>query len=319
MTRLCRILTILGLVSLATMSTALADPTMRFVKRLELPAEWDRFGYPGCVFADLRADEVFVCDTNRRRIAIYDEHAVFRYSLTAGSTFTTPIDVATDPDGYLFLLTRRGNEAIIAHLDFDGRPIGQLELPSPITDRPADPLSLAIPPDGSRLYVVDMATQSLWILDRDGTVVTSIDLAQGLSEEDAERQLLGQVDVYGETVLVALPSAGYIRLFDLDGELQGRVGIKGTAPCQCGLPVAAALDREGRVWIADRQRMLLTYWDPAENRCLGEVSGLGEAPGRLYNPIDLTLDRRGRVIVSQGFEGRVQIFEGAAPAAGTPR
>ena len=90
-----------------------------------------------------------------------------------------------------------------------------------------------------------------------------------------------------------------------------------SAPCQTAFPVAAALGADGTVVVLDWQRMLFMLWDPRTNRCLGETSGIGNAPGWLYQPSDLALDAEGRLYVSQGFEGRVQVFAGAAPAAGT--
>ena len=51
---------------------------------------------------------------------------------------------------------------------------------------------------------------------------------------------------------------------------------------------------------------------------VGELYGIGNAPGYLYFPSDLALDARGRVYLTQGFEGRVQIYEGLGAAAETP-
>jgi hypothetical protein len=60
--------------------------------------------------------------------------------------------------------------------------------------------------------------------------------------------------------------------------------------------------------------MVLQLWDPEANRCLGEYSGIGQSAGALYNPLDMALDGNGRLFISQGYEGRVQVFEVAIPA-----
>ena len=66
--------------------------------------------------------------------------------------------------------------------------------------------------------------------------------------------------------------------------------------------------------IVDQQRMMILRWNADANRCLGEYIGYGNEPGYLYYPMDLALDGSGQLFVSQGFEGRVQMFSGMTPA-----
>jgi hypothetical protein len=56
-------------------------------------------------------------------------------------------------------------------------------------------------------------------------------------------------------------------------------------------------------------------WDLARGVCVSEHYGFGNAPGAFYQPSDLALDSSGRLYVSQGFEGRIQVYEGARPAS----
>ena len=104
----------------------------------------------------------------------------------------------------------------------------------------------------------------------------------------------------------------------LDGKKLGHVGHKGSGPCQTGFPVAAAMDENGDVWILDLQRAMFMRWRPEGNRCLGQHYGFGNAAGAMYSPLDMTIDANGAVYVSQGFEGRVQVYEGAPTPAGVP-
>jgi hypothetical protein len=75
------------------------------------------------------------------------------------------------------------------------------------------------------------------------------------------------------------------------------------------------MDDEGHIWIVDQQRMVYSRWSIEENLCLAEYFGPGNLPGYMYYPLDLALDASGRLYVSQGFEGRVQSYTGAPPAA----
>jgi hypothetical protein len=138
--------------------------------------------------------------------------------------------------------------------------------------------------------------------------------AASLPEKQTRDLIVGHVDVYGETVLVAVPSNSQVRLFDLDGKPGRILGMRGTAACTLAFPTAAALAGDDELVIVDQQRMLVLRWSIPSNRCLGEYIGLGDAPGYLYYPMDLALDGKGQLFVAQGFEGRVQMYRGMTPA-----
>ena len=297
------------------------DGGPEYSARLRMPSRLDALGYSRAVAADHHTGEIFVCDSRKGRIVIFDRQGLFLHQIPGGEVFRAPIDLAVDPEGYILLLAHHAGRPAILRLDFDGRPLGEVSLTGWPDLAPPELVSLALDAAGERLYLLDEANQRLWIAAPDGAVSGSVDLASeaDLSEKEAREYRLGHVDVYGDTVLVAMPNLGSVRLFDLDGDPRGWVGIKGTAPCQAAFPVAAALGADGNVVVLDWQRMLFTIWDPRSRRCLGETSGIGDAPGYLYQPSDLALDADGRIYVSQGYQGRVQVFTGGSPAAGTSR
>jgi hypothetical protein len=222
-----------------------------------------------------------------------------------------------DPEGYILLLARSELEVRLLLLDFDGKFIEFVDLSGlPASVREPQIVSVAMSPEGDQFYLLDQANLHVWITNRKGEVVGMINLAIEIDEGELLEQVLGHVDVYGDTVLVPVPTQGTVYLYDLDGKPKGWVGIQGTAPCRTMFPVAAALTNDGRAVIADLQRMLIMIWDTSNNTCLGEYSGIGNGPGFVYQPHDLALDGAGRVYVSQVYEGRVQVWAGSPPAAG---
>jgi len=288
----------------------------QFLQQLTLPGAQDMLGFPSSVTADLHANEVFVCDRRMNRILIFDSEGVFTYEINGGETFRAPQDLAVDPNGFLLIVANYENKAAVLELDFDGLFVRQIELsPQPEGLIESIPSSVALSPKGDRLFVVDDANARLWITDRSGTVQSTVDLAAGLSEGERNELMLGHVDVYGERVLVSDATAGLIRMFDLDGAALGHVGTKGGAPCKLGRPMAAALDAKDDLLLIDQQKMVISRWQQEGNRCLAEYWGIGMSPGFLYYPLDIALDNNGRLYVSQGFQGRVQMYEGLAPAA----
>ena len=294
--------------------------TPSYYQRLMLPTRSDQIGYPGSVVADLHTGEVFVPDIRNRRIDIFDARGMFLYQINGGEQFSGPSDLAVDPDGYILLAARFSEKAGMAWLDFDGRFIKEVVLSGEGVEdaEPQQLHSVALSPDGGRIFALDQTHLTLWIADRDGQVLKSVSMVDDSESTKASEILLGHMDVYGNRVLVAMPTAGKIRVYDLEGAQLYSVGRKGTAGCRTGFPMAAALDQNGNLIVIDQQRAIGMIWNMETNQCLQEFSGIGRAPGAFYQPSDIALDCRGYVYVSQGFEGRVQVFKGFAPAAATP-
>lgn len=304
------------LLALAPSAGSGSEPIYRSL--LRLPGQHERFGYPQSVTADLHTGEVFVCDTRGNRVLIFGPDGLFEFEIKGGDVFRAPLDLAVDPEGYLLVLASyRGRKRII-ELDFDGlfrHPIELVGLPAEAL--PPDLISVALSPAGERIFALDRANVALLVAERGGEVLAMVDLAPELSGDDRQNLLLRHVDVYGDRVLVALPQEGKIQLFDLEGRPWGKRGKPGGTRCLLGRPTAAALDQQGDLLIIDQLRMVILRWSVSDDACLGEYWGFGDHPGYLYYPIDIALDLQGRAYVSQGFESRVQVYEGLPPAAGT--
>ncbi len=295
-----------------------AQEGLEYVQSIHMPSRADDFSDPRSVTADLQTGEIFVCDLRNNRVVIFDSQGLFLYMIPGGEIFRTPLDIAVDPEGYILLLARSELVVRLLLLDFDGKFIEFVDLSGlPASVQEPQIVSIAMSTDGEQFYVLDEANLHVWITNRTGEVVGMINLAIEMDSEKLLEQVLGHVDVYGDTVLVPVPTQGTVYLYDLDGKSKGWVGIRGTAPCQTMFPVAAALDDDGRAVVVDLQRMMIMIWDTGNNTCLGEYSGIGNRPGFVYQPHDLTLDAAGRVYVSQIYEGRVQVWAGSHPAAGT--
>jgi len=305
------------LVGLAGIAAA-AEERPIFVKQLTLPVLEDSIGFAHSVTVDLTTGEVFVCDTRRDRIIVFDDEGVFSFEIAGGHDFRSPADLAVHPRGHLYVVAVRAKRRAIQKLDFDGRFIREI----PLVGLPEEFLepaleSIAISPTGDRLYVLDAVNLRLWITDLEGRIQGDVDLAEGLTEDQREDLILGRVDVYGDRVILPLTSKGRIQIFDLDGNPVSQHGKKGTSRCKLALPKAAALDSEGVLNIIDQQRMKIVRWSTTTG-CIGDYYGLGTRPGFFYFPNDIALDTAGRLYTAQGFGGRVQAYDGVPPAPELP-
>lgn len=296
-----------------------AEDAPSYSDRLRLPTRGDAMRHPISVHADAATGEIFVCDQFENRILIFDEQGLFRFEISGGALFNSPRDVAVDAEGHILLLANTDRGPGLLWLDFDGRFESHA---TPKIQQGDDEYrvfsSVAYAAANDRMYVIDAEAKRMIIAERDGAVVRYVDLAEGLSEKDRLEQVLGHVDVYGETVFVSTPSEGQVLRYDLAGTALSRVGLSGTAGCQTAFPVAAALDARGRVIVLDKQRALMTIWEPEGNRCLAEFGVFGTNPGALYQPSDLALDRSGRIYASQVYDGRIQVWELGAAGRSSP-
>lgn len=293
-----------------------AEDAPVYVQRLTLPIDDDGIGYPQGVAVDMQAGEVLVSDSRRNCILIFGTDGLFRFEIPGGRVFSSPSDIAVDAEGFLFVLANYQRHRALLELDFDGQFRKEIRL----TGLPPEALlpslsSVAISPAGDRLFLLDEANLTLWLTDRNGHIEGSVDLGEGLDDDERRDLILGKADVYGDRVLIAVSNYGEIRTFDLDGSPKGTYGAKGTAACKTAFPTAAALDADGNLVIIDQQRMIILRWARKGNRCLSEHYGIGNTPGYLYFPADLALDAAGRLYVAQGYEGRVQAYAGFTPAA----
>lgn len=299
----------------ASMATGLE---LSFLQRLQLPVSSDDIGYGHSVTSDPHTGEVFVCDPRSNRILIFDSEGMFNFQILGGIDFSNPRDLAVDPEGLIVVLANRESRSRPIELDFDGKFLRQIELyPDSDLLRTGRFTSIAMSPTGDTIYMADDANLRIWIVNRSGEVRGFVDLAAAESDETREDMIIGQIDIYGPNLLMAIPSEGEIRKYDLDGKLLDRVGIKGVGACKLGRPTAAALAKNGEYLIVDQQRMLLLHWSATGNQCLGEYIGIGDAPGYLYYPNDLSLDGEGLLYIAQSYDGRVQKYSGLPEAAGT--
>lgn len=302
--------------SILAAAVSVSGQELVFTHRLATPVAGDTIAFPQAVTADPATGEVFVCDSRANRVLIFDAEGTFLFQFPGGEQFSAPMDLAVDPDGFLLLVANRDRRRTLLELDFDGLFRREVVLDSGDEPPPRTLDSVALSADGRTVYLLDGVGPRLYVADREGVVRRSVDLAAAVQTPERKDLIFTRVDVSGDRVLVPVPTLGQVLIFTLDGELERPTGLRGTAPCQLAFPTAAAMDEAGELLVIDQQRMIILRWDARKNRCLDEYYSIGDRPGYFYFPHDLALDRRGRAYVAQGFEGRVQVFEGGRPVAG---
>jgi peptidylglycine monooxygenase len=74
-------------------------------------------------------------------------------------------------------------------------------------------------------------------------------------------------------------------------------------------PTDLAVAADGEIYVTDGYGNTRVHRFAADGRHLGSWGGLGSAPGRFMTPHAVTVDGRGRVLVADRENGRVQVFD----------
>jgi DNA-binding beta-propeller fold protein YncE len=137
---------------------------------------------------------------------------------------------------------------------------------------------------GKRIYVVDLAKEQLFILDRDtGRMIETVG---GKSEFFKPSHL-----TVGPSGNVFVTDAFHfvIKKFSPDGALLGTVGFHGDQIGGFARPKGVAVDKNGRLYVVDAAFENVQIFDD-QGRILLFFGGPGSAPGDLYLPAGIAID-----------------------------
>lgn len=119
------------------------------------------------------------------------------------------------------------------------------------------------------------------------------------------------VTIVGDVAYVCYAHDDWIGRHDLaTGALLGRLADD----AGWRVPDALALGPDGNLYVTDQGNHRIVVVRPPtpehpEGVVLREIGGAGSGPGQLRKPEDLVFDRRGRLIVADGGNGRLQVFD----------
>jgi DNA-binding beta-propeller fold protein YncE len=98
-----------------------------------------------------------------------------------------------------------------------------------------------------------------------------------------------------------------VEIFDADGEFISTFGKNGDGPADLERPKGIAIDCDGHIWVVDAAQNVVKVFNP-QGRLLIYFGGEGNYPGQFMGPWGIAIDKSNRVIVSETFPGRVQLF-----------
>ena len=289
---------------------SLAVPS-EFIKYINMPGTGDVIKRPSALHYDRYHDELLVGDSGNNRVVIFGPDGVFRFEFATHNFMTMPMDIATDPDGYIHVLGSSRRSQVLFRFDFDGVEAGSISVPREWAGDPVELRSIACDEDAT-LYALDHKSRRILVI-RDGVIERAIMMHQidpveetELSERLGAGYALGTICYSDGSLYVPVGDVGSVQRYSTDGTHLGNIGVYGSEPGTLNFPVAVEVSPDGIVLVLDKPRFTVVCFAP-DGRFLGEFGGRGVSPGWFMGPSLLAVASSDRIIVGQVYQSRIQI------------
>ncbi len=228
----------------ATRSVHILDFTNRKYLRID-GAKGDRMHSPYAIAVDA-ANNIYVTDLNRGRIAVFDPYGKFKRYIgvfKGEGYFDRPRAIAIDgAAGRIYVADSARNFVLI--LDLGGKLLAQIGKRGG-GDGPAEflePTEIAM--YGSEIFVLDKRNDRIQVLDRAGHFRRQYKL-MGTGATEARGMAL---DAEGR---LFVPSFNWVEVFNREGELLFRFGKTGDQPGEFQTLKGICTDSKDRVYVMD--------------------------------------------------------------------
>ena len=257
-----------------------------------------------------RSGHLYVADGVNDRIVRFNPDGDVDAQLhgPADSPLHGPIGVAIDAANSLWIADSANHRLVVCQPD--GQNSRTIDLPPMSPDKPANPTSIAITPDGKRTYVADCGNHR--ILIRDNAKQTWTALGQwGTS--------LGQFRwpfmlCIGEEnhVLITETLGDRVQQLSTANRWGGQIGQFGVALGDLYRPKGVAVDAKGRIFVGDSTLGVIQVFDDGGNLIGALTDDLG-LPLRFEHPMGMRFDSHGSLYIVELSANRVAVVSLKTP------
>jgi len=172
-----------------------------------------------------------------------------------------------------------------------------------------DPTGIAI--SGNEVFVSDARNGRIQVFDLKGKFLRSFG-KPGKGSGELERPM--NLTISGDALYVAEYFNDRIQVFALDGTSRRVMGKPGTGPGEFNAPGGVAVGNDGSLYVADfynhrvqkltAEGKFVRQWGAsAERKPLSDANGVS-----FSYPTDVTITSDGKLVVADGYNDRVQVF-----------
>ena len=259
----------------------------QFEKYLSFPGQADHFLRPGTIYYDSKFGEVYVTDPGHNRIAIFDKSGSFKFEFSGSEHYSTPMSLAVDNQGRIFVLgtTPAGRKVFV--FDFDGLYMRTIDIVNS-DGGPVNLSSIAVD-DNNNLFGLDEASSRIYIIDDQGQLDHTFPIFQSNEKIQSNEQVFGAISVKGEFLYVPMASLGSVYVYDLSGRFVRSIGYNGNNVGELNFPIAVAVTDDNLVLVLDKHRFNVVCFD-SNGQFIGEFGGKGSNPGWFYHPSSIAVN-----------------------------
>jgi hypothetical protein len=239
-----------------------AEPSVKRITVFNIPArklfrigvrEPNDLKKPMAIALD-KMDRVYVLDTEKKQVMVFDALGLFLYSIGLETGFTYPVAVAASPNGDTIYVVDRGDVANNDHKVVAFAPDGSERFRlGPRGAEPGQfniPLAAAVGTDGS-LHIVDAGNFRIQKFDANGKFIMSFG---GSGAELGRFSRPRAIALDNENnIYVSDSGFGNVQIFNADGQLLMPIGslTRKSAPGNFPLIASISVDETGRLYILD--------------------------------------------------------------------
>ena len=215
--------------------------------------------------------------------------------------FITPVAIASDGKGRVFVTDSGARQVFV--LDLVNQNLRVLSS-SPGSERvePGFGLPFGVTVAGdSRLYVTDVVAKTVNVFDEKERYLFSF------TDPGLVRPTAVAVDTKRKVIYVVDTASHRLAMFDLQGELLGYFGSRGSEPGQFNYPTDVDVDDRGHIYVLDSLNARVQVFDEAGAflRMFGER---GTATGSFEMAKNLAVSSTGQVYVTDALAHKLVIF-----------
>jgi sugar lactone lactonase YvrE len=220
---------------------------------------------------------IYVCDTSSSSILRMDlnEHRIHIISPTGPAAFATPVNLALDTNGWMYVVDVGREQLLI--LDQDEQLVGTFGKKGE-----TKPRDVALTTD--RIYLSDVTTHSVHVLDK-STRSNLFDIPRAEEKTNVNCQLFQPINIALDTqgrLYVSDFGAYRVQVYDVDGKHLRSIGKYGDNFGEFARPKGVAVDRENRVYVVetagqhvqlfdDQGRLLMWFGEPGGSKVALEL------------------------------------------------
>jgi DNA-binding beta-propeller fold protein YncE len=272
----------------------------------------NKLSYPSKLFVDSVMKEIYVTDSGHGRILVYTHDFYPLLCIGESDGIESPIGLAVDPEGYLFVVQSSGSKQKRARISvlspslkwkkdifFEGLEDSDSFSPKNITISKA-----------GRLYVTGSSFYGVVVLNKDGMFSHLLSPVDRLGKGKEQKATICDVEIDSSGRIYLLSEdMGRVYVYDDKENFLFKFGTKGGSSGKLSRPRGLALDGHSkRIYVIDYMRHTANAYSE-DGRFLFEFGGRGWGKGWFQYPCDIGVDTSGNVLIADTFNQRVQVLK----------